>query len=468
MAFAALCISMLASAGSARAGVEIRSAALSPTFRPAARDYVVSCVNPVELRLRPSGKTRVRIGDGRWHVHVVRRKISLVAGEGVRVQARGPGRRGPRIYSIRCLPEDFTPYTFQRFAHPAAPFYLATPDSTGPPAVDARYAVVYTRWGAPIWWYRDQPSPFDAKVLPDGTFAWTTFHGGLNTDPSVAYTLRRPNGKVVDRPRAVGSPTDVHDLQLLPNGDYMMITYRRRDHVDLSAYPPGDADASIYDGVVQEVTPKGGLVREWSTQGHVSLAETDSRFWAETDGAWDATHMNAVEPLPDGDFLISLRHTDAVYRIDGKTGDIEWKLGGTPTPQSLRVKDDPMGANPLAGQHDVRWLGHGEISIHDNGVAPQAPRVVRYKIHDGIARLKESISDPLATSSFCCGSARWFAGHWLISWGGNPVVTEFDSAHRRTFTLTFGGGGTSYRAVPITDELTAKQLRRGMDAQVSR
>ncbi len=469
IAFAALLsLSMLVSADQAGARIKIESAALSPHFSPPARDYVVSCVKPIELRIELSGRTRARLGDGPWRRHTTRRKVSLQPDEGVTVQSRGPGPRGPRTYSIRCLPPDFTPYTFKRIGHPAAPFYLVTPDSIGLSALEAHYAVVFTRWGVPIWWYRDEPSPFDAKVLPDGTFAWTTFHGALNTDPSVAYTLRRPNGKVVRRLRTVGSPTDVHDLQPMANGDYMMITYRRRDHVDLSAYPPHDPDASIYDGVVQELTPGGELVREWSTRGHISPAETDPYWWSQLSEPYDTTHMNAVEPLKDGDFLISLRHTNAVYRIDGKTGNVEWKLGGTPTPESLRVRNDPMAPNTLGGQHDVRSLGHGEISIHDNGIPPERPRVVRYRIHDGAATLEESISGPLAGGSFCCGSARRFAGDWLISWGGNPLVTEFDSQHRRTFSLTFSGGGSSYRAVPITDELTAKQLRHGMDAQFAR
>jgi Arylsulfotransferase (ASST) len=469
IAFAALLsLSMLASAAEADARIKLRSPALSPHFSPPARDYVVSCVKPIELRVEVSGRTRARIGEGPWHRHSTRKKISLRPDERVTVDSRGAGPRGPRTYSIRCLPPDFSPYTFRRIGHPAAPFYLVTPDSTGLAAFEAHYAVVFTRWGAPIWWYRDRPSPFDAKVLPGGIFVWTNFHGALNTDPGNAYTFRRPNGKVVRRLRTVGSPTDVHDLEPMANGDYMTITYRRRDHVDLSAYPPHDPDASIYDGVVQELTPAGQLVRQWSTGDHISPAETDPYWWSQLSEPYDSTHVNAVEPLKDGDFLISLRHTNAVYRIDGKTGEIEWKLGGTPTPQSLQVRNDPMAANPLGGQHDVRSLGHGEISIHDNGIPPAHPRAIRYKIHDGVATLEESISDPLVGDSFCCGSARRFAGSWLISWGGNPLVTEFDPQHRRIFSLTFSGGGSSYRAVPITDELTAEQLRRGMDAQFAR
>ena len=51
---------------------------------------------------------------------------------------------------------------------------------------------------------------------------------------------------------------------------------------------------------------------------------------------YDIVHINSVEEMADGDYLISLRHTDSVYRLDGATGAIEWKLGGTETPESTR------------------------------------------------------------------------------------------------------------------------------------
>ena len=89
--------------------------------------------------------------------------------------------------------------------------------------------------------------------------------------------------------------------------------------------------------------------------------------------------------------LISLRHTDAVYRLDRATGAIEWKLGGTPTDESLAVLNDPLAADPLGAQHDIRYLGDGEISIHDNGTdLGRAPRAVRYRVEGSSATLLDA------------------------------------------------------------------------------
>jgi hypothetical protein len=47
-----------------------------------------------------------------------------------------------------------------------------------------------------------------------------------------------------------------------------------------------------------------------------------------------------VEPDSDG-LILSLRHTDAIYRISRSDGNVVWKLGGTTTAESLTVSGDP-------------------------------------------------------------------------------------------------------------------------------
>ena len=77
----------------------------------------------------------------------------------------------------------------------------------------------------------------------------------------------------------------------------------------------------------------------------------------------------------------------------------------------------------------------------------------------------EQVTDPEIPSSFCCGSTRRYGdGSWLMSWGGRPLITEFNSAGERTFRLKVSGG-FSYRAVAAPDGvLSAAALRTGMDS----
>ncbi len=129
-----------------------------------------------------------------------------------------------------------------------------------------------------------------------------------------------------------------------------------------------------------------------------------------------------------------MRHTDAIYKIDKRTGKIVWKLGGTPTEESLEVRGDPMGDYPFGGQHDVRAAGKDKITLCDNQTQSDnlQPRAVKYKINEkkGTARLIDSLIDPDVGFSLCCGSARLVDdGYWLIGFGGNPDagVAAYDS-----------------------------------------
>ena len=313
------------------------------------------------------------------------------------------------------------------------------------------------------------PGPIDAKFLSEEgepRITWWGQFGGAD-----GYQIRKLDGTVTHTVSAVGGSTDIHELQREPNGDYLVISYQPREHVDLTAFG-GGADDTVIDAEVQEINPAGEAVWTWNSSDHIGLNET-GRWWTTVlDGnPRDIVHMNAVEPVGDDAILISLRHTDAVYKIDKATGDVIWKLGGTWTPKSLTVTNDPQGAYPLGGQHDVRLQPDGTITIHDNDTnLPSPPRVVRYEINEAThtAKLVEQKTDPEAPGSFCCGSARRSAdGSWLISWGGRSLVTEFNPAGERTFRLGFGGVAFSYRAVAATRRHPQRRgaaCRHGLDA----
>ena len=127
---------------------------------------------------------------------------------------------------------------------------------------------------------------------------------------------------------------------------------------------------------------------------------------------------------------LSFRHLDAIYKVDRRTGEIVWKLGGTETPESLEVLDDPR-EYPIGGQHDVRVQpnGRSRSTTTATGLDDPEPRAERFRIDEdaGTATLVESVTDPKVPTCFCCGSARRLDDRsWLVSWGGNDVVGAYD------------------------------------------
>jgi hypothetical protein len=435
---------------------------LIPAFNLKIHDYAVRCTgSPLSVAAEVTQGYTVGIDGGQQQSGSAQAEVPLEAGQSFSFSALHGSEQ--LDYFVRCLPPDFPTWNYERLAQPSHEFYVVAPNLSG----TTRYAVIFDEYGVPVWWYDASAQPVDVKVLPDGNIAWT-----LSTPKA---EIRSLDGSLVRTIETTGVLTDIHEFQMLPNGNVILIAYPRRQHVDLTGFGAG-ADETVIDALIQEIDPAGDVVWSWNSKDHIGLGET-SRWYGlgiKSD-AWDLVHMNAVEPDGEDSLLISLRHTDAVYKIDKATGNVVWKLGGTPTPQSLEVLDDPQGSYPFGGQHDVRLQPDGTITVHDNNTGlSAAPRAVRYEIDeaDGTARLLEEVTDPEVPSgaSFCCGSARRSAdGSWLMSWGGRSLVTEFNAAKERTFRLTFGGTVFSYRAVAVPDGLlSASQLRAGMNAMFPR
>ena len=446
---------------------------LQPGFHRSVSDYVIRCPDrSLTVAVRRIRKTKVVV-DGRRTTRE-QRTVPIEPGKAVPIVV---GQRG-RVtrHFVRCLPDDFPRWRYRHVGAQVPRWYLLTPGiHFEKPSVP--FVAIFDHHGVPVWWYRPIEDAHDA-LLVGGNIAYAEANaGGFGYEEFGAYRILRPDGSLVRTIRAVGSPTDFHDLQRVGR-DYLVLTYRPRDHVDLSAYG-GPTDATVLDSEIQRIDRRGRLVWSWSSRDHIALAET-GRWWpyvlshSHTAGGcecYDVTHINSVEPV-GRDLIVSLRHTDAVYRIRMRDGRIRWKLGGTRTPRSLRVVGD-SAEYPLGGQHDAR-LWRGTVTIYDNATdLERRPRVVRYAIDTKRRRatLLERLRDPRVTDADCCGSARKLGnGDWLVDWGASRsapdvVSSLLNPSGRLVFRLTFAEQLFSYRAVPARAEaISASSLRAGMDA----
>jgi hypothetical protein len=438
--------------------VNFSVSSLFPKYSPNIHDYVVRCNDaPVTVTVHASTGWEVSISGGSFHTGDFSEVVPLSSGRGFTVTVRDTAGTQLYRYYARCLPNDFPEYTFTRYG-PVAPKYF----SVDPRGSSAHYAVIFDDHGVPIWWYHG--SAWDTRVLPSGKLLWNASGWGTH----------RLTGGLITNLGAVGHPADSHDLQFTSNGDHLVGSYVKRQHVDTSAYG-GSSDADVIDAELQEVSPSGNLVWDWKSQAHISLAET-GRWWStQTQQPYDILHWNSIAPAGDS-VIASFRRLDAVYKIKKSTGTIAWKLGGTKTSRSLTVKNDTFGYT-FGGQHDARLLPDGTLTVFDNRTGlGQAPRAVRYRIDPQArtATLLESIRDPAVPASGCCGSARrLYNGDWLIDWGwpGATVpasgIGGYKANGERTFRLIFNSK-FSYRAEPVPqDVLTRQDLRQAMNAMCS-
>lgn len=440
---------------------------LTPSFAWKKRDYVIRC-----SRGRTRGRVKVpngwqaKLGGSGFRSRNFARRIRTSPGARFTFVVRKSGRtaerkKSRRAFHVRCLPEDFAPYEFVR-SRAGGPRLMFV-------QMKHHYATIFDRNGVPVWWYKASGFPDNAELLPDETVAWAPVDAASYRQGD--YEIRNLSGRFLRTVSAAGGLSiDVHELLLLPGGNYLTGAFRNQSGLDATPFG-GTIDATVRGAEVQELRPDGSLAWSWNSEGRIGLAET-GRWWDYVltyTRPYDVVHWNSVERNGDR-MLMSFRHLDAVYEIDRASGEILWKLGGTTTPESLTVTGDPSRSYPLGGQHDARRLPNGDVSIFDNETGlDKPPRVVRYRIDEnrGEAKLVQSFTDPEVPDSVCCGSARKLpSGDWLVGWGGvepDGLVGSYDSKGRPVFRL-WTPDSFSYRAHPITDRSPKmKRLRSAMD-----
>jgi hypothetical protein len=436
----------------------------SPGFDRLTTDYVVRCSgSPLNVSVSSDPTTLVSIDGAAFQSGSFSRPVPLSTGQEFRIRVKQGV--STQTYYVRCLPSDFPSYSYERDGAPSPSLFAVTPGFGNPAPYSPNYAAIFDQNGVPVWWYRAPYVPNDAKVLDDSTLAyWSSGEG--------RYKILTLSGQLIRNVGVVGYYTDLHELQRLDNGDYLVSAYVVRSGADLTRFG-GPANTQVIDDLIQEVTPRGVVVWSWDSGDHIGLDQTPQRWYdavLPSGPPFDIVHLNSIEAHGD-ELILSMRHTDAVWAISKRTGNVLWKLGGIHSDKSLTVLGDPQAVYPLGGQHDARILPDGTLTIHDNntGLAP-ALRAVRYRIDERLrtARLMQAVSDPQVPFSFCCGSARRLDdGSWLASWGGIQAVAGYSPSGARTFLLVFGGV-FSYRANPVPRSLATQALRTGMDAQYPR
>ena len=442
------------------------SPALSPAFDPAVTDYAFTYKpgSPVQVSVDAPENTTVSVDGQAAKALTSTTLLNLTPGQSFSFVVNSAGVA--RTYFARCLPTDFPTWTTERTGTPQSEYYVVAPTRTLNGGALPHYSIIVDGFGVPVWWYRGDDVPVDAKILPNGNFAWASPPSGQERTLD-GVLVRTFSGAGI-----LGGVIDSHELLQLPNGNNLFIVNVNRTPVDLTPYG-GAANSTVIDNVIVESAPNGSIAWQWSAMDHISPAETDPHWWSEffvPGTLGDPYHMNSVERDGDG-YVVSLRHMNAVIRIDRATGSILWKLGGSTRPESLTFRGDAYGN--FGGQHDARVLANNTLTLYDNGtLLGRPPRGVHYSL-DLAARtatLLEQTTNPDVPQSLCCGSARKLdGGNWVASWASTPNVTDQATSGARVFLLTFQAPYFSYRAVPVPfGTVTRAALRKGMDTQFPR
>ncbi|MHC4657244.1 MAG: aryl-sulfate sulfotransferase, partial [Planctomycetota bacterium] len=326
------------------------------------------------------------------------------------------------------VPSDY-PHVNVTINNNPAPGYIFL-DYRGSPT---RYAMILENSGAPVW-YRRGTRARDFKVQKNGIITWTNFQG---YDQNFNYL--RSFGAVN------GYNTDDHELQVLEDGGYLLIGYKRST-VDMSLYlPGGNPNASVSETVVQEFTADSELIFQWRAWDNFDVR--DVHLDDITSGSFRFPHMNAIDIDEDGHILLSSRHLSEATKINRDTGEIIWRLSGIPKNNDFTyVNDDELQG--FRNQHDIRSMGNGRYTIFDNGNlhSPSVSRAVEYEldVNAMTATLVWEFRDnPDKYTHYMGNAQRLPNGNTLINFvlAQYPKVIEVNQNGEKEFEMSYAGNG---------------------------
>jgi hypothetical protein len=160
---------------------------------------------------------------------------------------------------------------------------------------------------------------------------------------------------------------------------------------------------------------------------------------------FDYFHINSIDVYDEDHLLISARRTSAVYKVDRRTGEVVWRLGG-------EKSDFKMGHGTRTDwQHDARRQGDGTITIFDNGGVERDVQsrgiVVEVDEDDMSATLVGEYTHPNKILAATQGNLQVLPnGNVFLGWGSEPSYSEFGPDGKLLYDASFPSQVESYRA----------------------
>ena len=250
-----------------------------------------------------------------------------------------------------------------------------------------------------------------------------------------------------------------HEFYVTKGGTALVTGYKHIPHRDLTAAGGGSDQTLLDSGVLEFDVKTGKLLRVWSADEHIPMTDSYTPANPSSPAAYDPWHINSIDVAADGSWLVSMRNTWGLYKIDPTTGAILWTLGGK---RSDFVVPDNVA---FAFQHDARWRPNGRISIFDNDCCslipqPSGPPKTGPPVHGSQSRgLMMKVDEAAKTvalvserklytlTSGTQGNMQLLSNrNTFMGWGQQPFFSEYSKTGALLLSVRFPDPDESYRA----------------------
>lgn len=230
-----------------------------------------------------------------------------------------------------------------------------------------------------------------------------------------------------------------HEIKLMPDGNILTVE-AVIEYFDLSNIG-GDSHADVWGDGYVVLTPEGRRVKDWSLFPELKLMENLS--WLNPRlYQYDLVHANSVSWDENGDFYMTFHYISEIWKINGKTGEVEYRLG-----EHGNLKLDVPFAK--GGFHAVVPLGPDRFLVNNNGASygdPTNAQIYEVDTSSMTAHRIMNVAPPIEYTSTTGGNVE-------ILPDGKTVFFDFTQVRSAVFTdmkgnllKVFTRKDTSYRA----------------------
>lgn len=250
---------------------------LLPAFSPSIHDYYVRCsqgTNALTVSLKAASGSTVALTQPTSTAPAPSGAADVSLLEDQAIVATVAADSASSEYWVRCLPHDFPQLSMTPHPDAGATFpgyYLL--GGTFYTSKDLGYAMLLDSHGTPVWYGLtgngagakdiDFLEPNTISYVPIGGYTFGTYEGQFelhSLDPvGVTYVT------------SIGLPVDTHELRRLGNGDFLLFASPVVTGVDLTGLADFGANQDMLNCVVQEVSPAGKLVWQWTATDHFDV-----------------------------------------------------------------------------------------------------------------------------------------------------------------------------------------------------
>ena len=311
--------------------------------------------------------------------------------------------------------------------------------------------------GQPIWFHAVPAGEFATDFRTQtyqGRPVLTWFQGMGLDGTDYIYDDRYQQIAVVKAGN--GYLTDFHEFLITPSNTALILA-DAFGTADLTSIG-GPADQKVFDGIVEEIDiPTGRVLFQWNSADHVPYGDSHQPRPASAATPWDWFHINAVQLDTDGNLLINSRYTWTTYKVNRRTGQAVWELGGKHSTFTLTAGPGQVldtAGEIFAFQHDPEAVGDGEYTFFDNESDGSASllrhsRVVTVKLDltTRVATLVKSVDQPEGLAASAEGNAQTTPdGGLSVGWGTLRYISEFSPSGQLLFNAELPSGVDTYRA----------------------